>query len=166
MKYTLVGEDPELTAAIDRLAVLARAEGVEFTTADFGGVRTEADTAQILRYRDDDYVVYRKRLGPDKEPVAKERWRPIAPFGRSFHNWGAARDLKPTKWPHGKSFQWAHDCLDRLVKTDPKLSKVLRLGDYFNDEPHVELNITLDEARRRYIARLNPPPLPVADGGN
>ena len=158
--FTLVGEDPELTVALERLATLAAPDGIEFTTADFGGVRTEADTIKILKYREDEYALYVKALAkkdPAKVPMPINEWRKIAPFGKSMHNWGAARDLKPTKWPVGKTFQWAHDRLDTLCETDPQLKAALKLGDYFNDEPHVELRITLEEARHRYIARLNPP---------
>jgi hypothetical protein len=162
--YTLVGEDPALTTALERLAQLA-APDVEFTTADFGGVRTEADTVKILKYREDEYALYVKALAA-KDPAAVPKpindWRKIAPFGKSLHNWGAARDLKPTKWPTGKSFQWAHDRLDALCESDPELKATLKIGDYFNDEPHVELRITLEEARHRYVARLHPPAMPQA----
>lgn len=154
-KFTLVGELPELTKAMAELGAYAAAEGIEFTTADFGGVRTEADTVKILKYREDEYALYLKKLPAGTTPMAINEWRKIAPFGRSMHNWGAARDLKPTKWPAGKSFQWAHDRLDAIIEKHPELG--LKIGDYFNDEPHVELKISLDEARRRYIARLNAP---------
>ena len=156
MSFTLVGEDPELTAAMERLAVLALPFGVEFTTADFGGLRTEADTVKILGYRDAEYALYLKKLPEGETPKPINEWRKIAPFGKSMHNWGCARDLKPTKWPKGKTFQWAHDRLDALCETDPTLKATLKIGDYFNDEPHVELRLTLDEARHRYIARLKP----------
>ena len=165
MSFTLVGEDPELTEAIERLAVLALPMGVEFTTADFGGVRTEADTVRILKYREDEYALYVKKLAlkdPSAVPQPINEWRKIAPFGKSMHNWGCARDLKPTRWPASKTFQWAHDQLDQLCETDPKLRGTLKLGDYFNDEPHIELRVTLEEARHRYIARLNAPAAPQA----
>ena len=173
MNYTLVGELTELTTALTRLADLAKAEGVEFTTADFGGVRTEADTTKILKYREDEYALYVKRCAakqPPETPKVINEWRKIAPFGKSKHNWGAARDLRPLQWRGQwvvdendyskiidlRGFQAAHDLLDHYCVTDPELKAVLGIGDYFNDEPHVELRISLDEARKRYIARLNP----------
>lgn len=149
MKYTLDGELKELTLAIEELRALAFADGIEFDTADFGGVRTQADTTKIMKYRDDDYEVYvktLKRSHPDKTPTAKEIWRPIAPFGSSMHNYGAARDLKITKRPEAMSEAEAYR---RLGSHAPECG--LRWGGTFSrkvDPPHFELDITLNEARR------------------
>ncbi len=147
--FTLDGEDPELTAAIDGLQMLAGAEGIEFTTADFGGVRTQADTTRILKYRDDDYAVYVRNLkarNPSARPTKKEIWRRIAPFGSSYHNYGAARDLKPTKWPPSFTESKA---LQRLRD----LTGMVGLKVISNDPPHVQLNISLSEARKRWHRR-------------
>lgn len=147
--YTLDGEDPELTAKIERLRVKAAAEGIEFTTADFGGVRTEADTIRILKYRDDDYAVYVRNLqrtNPGKTPTPKHVWRKIAPFGSSYHNYGSARDLKVTK--HPPSFT-ASKALDRLRVLAPSCG----LKTITNDPPHVQLPITLGQARQRWLTR-------------
>lgn len=167
---------------MERLTLLAGAgtETVEFTTADYGGVRTEEDTAKILRYREAEYALYLKRCAakePAEIPKPINEWRKIAPFGKSHHNWGCARDNRPLKYrgqwvvdPNDyskitdpKGFQAAHDRLDTICESDPELKRVLKIGDYFNDEPHVELRISLDDARHRYIARLNPP-APAAAG--
>jgi len=148
-RYTLDGEDPELTAAIDGLQMLAGAEGIEFTTADFGGVRTQADTTRILKYRDDDYAVYVRNLkarNPSARPTKKEIWRRIAPFGSSYHNYGAARDLKPTKWPPSFTESKA---LQRLRD----LTGMVGLKVISNDPPHAQLNISLSEARKRWHRR-------------
>lgn len=147
--YTLDGEDPELTAKVEKLRALALVEGIEFTTADFGGVRTEADTAKIMKYRDDDYAVYVRQLKRDKPnatPTPKNTWRKIAPFGSSYHNYGAARDLKVTK--HPASFT-ASKALDRLRTLAPSVG----LKTITNDPPHVQLPITLAQARARWEAR-------------
>lgn len=147
--YTLEGEDPQLTAAIEKLRVKALAEGIEFTTADFGGVRTQADTIRIMKYRDDDYAVYvrnLKRTNPGKAPTPKNTWRKIAPFGSSFHNYGAARDLRVTKYP--PSFT-ASKALDRLRALAPSCG----LKIITNDPPHMQLPITLAQARARWLAR-------------
>lgn len=147
--YTLEGEDPELTANIEKLRAKARLEGIEFDTADFGGVRTEADTIRIMKYRDDDYAVYVRNLkakSPGKTPTPKHIWRKIAPFGSSFHNYGAARDLRVTK--HPPSFT-ASKALDRLRALAPSCG----LATITNDPPHVQLKITLAQARQRYLAR-------------
>lgn len=155
MTYALAGEDPGLTAGVEKLRVLAEADGIAFTTADFGGVRTEADTTRILKYREDDYKVYvaklEKMTGLKVTPVAVEKWRPIAPFGNSFHNWGCARDLKILKKPD--SFTEA-EALRRLGSHAPACG--LRWGGNFKnrvDPPHFELAITLMEARARWEQR-------------
>ena len=149
--YSLDGEDPQLTAAIEQLRQKARAEGIEFDTADFGGVRTEADTIRIMKYRDDDYAVYVRNLArthPGKKPEPKESWRRIARFGTSYHNFGAARDLKITARP--TSFSDA-EAMRRLGALAPSCG--LKWGGSFNDPPHMQLPITLAEARDRWLAR-------------
>src|SRR5690349_7430810 len=46
---------PQLVAAEQRLRALAEREGITYNVADFGGLRTQADTTLILQYRDADY---------------------------------------------------------------------------------------------------------------
>lgn len=152
--YTLVGEDPLLTANLEKLRAKAALEGIEFDTADFGGVRTEADTTRILGYRDDDYAVYVRNLrakNPRSVPVPIGKWRAIAPFGSSMHNFGCARDLKITKHPDSFNASTAQARLGALAP-----SCGLRWGGTFKtkfDGPHMELPITLAEARQRDEAR-------------
>lgn len=151
--YTLEGELPELTSAIEALKARARADGIEVDTADFGGVRTEADTSRIMKYRDDDYGVYVKNLAklfPGRTPTAKAIWRPIAPFGSSMHNYGAARDLKITKRPPSMTEAEAYR---RLGSHAPECG--LKWGGTFKkkvDPPHFELPITLAQAKARWLA--------------
>lgn len=151
--YSLDGEDPDFTTSIEKLRARAAIEGIEFDTADFGGVRSEADTVKILKYRDDDYAVYvrnLKRERPNATPVAMTTWRPINPFGTSMHNYGDARDLKITKYPSSFSKPGA---LSRLGALAPSCG--LRWGGTFRriDTPHFEKAITPAEAKRRYEAR-------------
>lgn len=152
--YTLVGEDPLLTANLEKLRAKARLEGIEFDTADFGGVRTEADTTRILKYRADDYAVYVRNLkakNPAATPVPIGKWRAIAPFGSSMHNYGCARDLKIVKHPDSFSESTAQARLGALAP-----SCGLKWGGTFKnkfDGPHHELPITLAEARQRWEAR-------------
>lgn len=154
MSYSLSGEDPDLTAAVEQLRALCEADGIFITTADYGGVRTEADTEKILRFRDNDYIVYVRALAvshPGQMPTPLEKWRPIAAFGSSFHNWGCARDFKIVKKP--ESFTEA-EALRRMGSHAPVCG--LRWGGNFKnrvDMPHVELAITLEEARRRWRER-------------
>lgn len=152
--YTLEGEDPELTANIEKLRAKARLEGIEFDTADFGGVRTEADTIRIMKYRDDDYAVYVRNLkkkNPRAVPVPIGKWRAIAPFGSSFHNYGGARDLKIIKHPPSHNASTAQARLGALAP-----SCGLLWGGTFKskfDGPHMQLQITLAQARARWLAR-------------
>jgi hypothetical protein len=90
---------PELVAAEEKLRALATAAGLAYTVnhEETGGyVRTQADTAAYMRYRDVEYANYvaaLKRKNPAAVPVSKYTWRPIAAFGSSWHNFGAAFDV-------------------------------------------------------------------------
>lgn len=139
---------PELLEAEAKLRAEAAKLGITYGIAAFGGVRTQSDTTRILKYRDDDWAVAVRRDPGLAKRTTKEKWRPIAPFGSSFHNYGAAFDLEIISAPPGRSKQWAHDELDKIA---PRVG--LRTGDSFNDEPHFELPITLAEAKRRWEAR-------------
>lgn len=142
---------PELITAERELSRLAAERGIRYAIAPFGAVRSESDTTRILGYRETEYRIYaEKERKAGRTPLPINTWRPIAPFGNSHHNYGAAFDVRPTLWPSDKTFQWAHDQLDAIVQSNRQLG--LRIGDYFNDEPHMELNITLEEARRRWLA--------------
>jgi hypothetical protein len=146
----IAGALPELVRAEQELSRLAAERGIRYAIAPFGGVRSLSDTTRILSIREVEYKVYaanEKKAG--RAPVAINTWRAIAPFGNSFHNYGAAFDVRPTTWPQGKTFQWAHDQLDEIARTH---NLGLRSGDSFNDEPHFELAITLNEARKRWDA--------------
>ncbi len=155
--YTLVGEDPELTEKVEKLRALCAADGIFVDTADYGGVRTQADTDKILKYREDDYAVYVKAFAkshPGITPTEIEIWRPIAPFGLSLHNWGCARDLKILKKPD--SFTEA-EAYRRMG--DHAFHCGLRWGGTFKkrvDPPHVELPLNVIDARARWDARHQP----------
>jgi hypothetical protein len=157
MSYTLAGEDPALTAGIEKLRVLAESDGIQFDVADFGGVRTAADTVRILGYRDADYAVYVAALAksrPGQKPTPMDVWRPIAPFGLSMHNWGCARDVKILKKP--ESFSEA-EAYRRLGAHAPSCG--LKWGGTFKkrvDFPHFELTLSLIDARARWDARHTP----------
>jgi hypothetical protein len=155
MPIRIEGELPELTAAIARLEKLAAQRGLSFTTANDGGIRSEADTLRDLKYRDDDYAAYVKQLrahDPKAVPLDKYRWRPINAFGTSYHNFGAARDLRMLtgtlaelgKLAPAAGLKWGGEFRDAQGKPRP-------------DYPHFQLPITLLEARARWLARGNTP---------
>lgn len=149
---------PEMQRAEHALRAAAAAAGITYTVADFGGLRTEADTTRILDYRATDYAAYvrdLKKRKPDATPLTIDKWRPIAPFGSSYHNFGAALDLRIVSRP---------TTLSTDAKALAKLGALaaacgLRWGGNFAtkvDPPHFELAIPLSEARRLWAAS-NPP---------
>lgn len=136
---------PELADAEVLLRKNAAAHGITYAIADFGALRTQADTTKILGYRDADYAVYLRGLAPGATPVAKESWRPIAPFGTSYHNYGAAFDIVITAFP--SNISTAARALDVLKLAAPTVG--LR-SNVPNDPGHFELPITLSDAKARW----------------
>jgi len=158
----LVNALPDLRAHERALRAKATAMGIAYKIAPYGALRTQADTSQILKYRDDDYRLYVQRTrAAGKIPVDIGTFRPIAPFGNSYHNYGAAFDVVVTSAPQGVSAAAA------LAKLGAVASSVgLRWGGYFAkpDTPHFELPIGLTQARERWNAHQNPKP--NDDGGS
>jgi hypothetical protein len=154
MPIRIAGERPELTRAIANLAALALPLGITFTTANDGGIRSQADTVRDMGYRDDDYAVWLRKwkaTHPGRTPISKYEWRPIAVFGSSYHNFGAARDLE--------ILTGGPDALDRLGALAPRVG--LRWGGTFprgrTDRPHFELAIPLLQAKAEWLALGNAP---------
>lgn len=142
---------PELVAAMQTLARLAGDRGIRFAIADFGGLRTQADTVTILGYRDTEYGIYAAQMRQaGKVPLPINQWRPIAPYGTSYHNYGAARDITITAKP---ATMTAAQALAVVGSLAPQAG--LRWGHSFGDDPHFELPITLDEARRRWLTYID-----------
>lgn len=135
---------PETQAAFSELERLAAVKGIRFALAEYGAFRTAADTVDILGYRRDDYAVYVRRLNlstPGATPVPIERWRRIAPFGASYHDFGAAFDIGITVKPATMTAAQALDVVGALA---PQAG--LRWGASFGDRPHFELAIALSTA--------------------
>lgn len=134
--HSLSAALPELVAAEARLRAEADALGIGYRIADWGGVRTQADTTQLLRWRD--------------EHVARGGTTyPVAPWGRSYHNFGAAFDVKITRRRPNRTDRQELQALGALA---PKVG--LRWGGLWsgtkNDPFHFELPITLADARQRW----------------
>lgn len=141
---------PELRAAEERLRSRGHDNGISYVFAQYGGLRTQADTNQILAFRKADYERDVRR-NPKLARVPINTYRPIAPFGRSMHNWGAAFDVLITGVPQG----WTRDkALAVLGAIAPTVG--LRWGGTFPsdriDPPHFELPISVVDARARYLA--------------
>lgn len=140
---------PELQAAELKLRALAAARGISYVIADFGGLRSLADTTLILKYRVDDYAAA-ARANPDTLNTPIAQWRPISPFGSSYHNYGAAFDVLVTAHPVGVN---GYSVLGQLA---PQCG--LRWGGSPEftaggtvDIPHFELPISLTEARIKWL---------------
>lgn len=136
---------PELKAAELKLRKNALQHGITYAVAEFGGIRSLSDTTKAMNYRDADYAVYLKNLPAGKAPLPKDQWRPIAPYGNSYHNYGAAFDVYVTAVPEGRSQSWG---LQLLQIAGPAVG--LRNGASFNDPPHFELPISLSDARAKW----------------
>lgn len=136
---------PQLRAAEAALHLRADALGIEYRIADFGGVRTQADTALILGYRAADYAAAIAR-DPSVAFIPINVWRPIAAFGTSFHNYGAAFDVLVTGTPSGTT---ATQALAQLKALAPSVG--LR-SNVPNDPPHFELPISIEQARALFGA--------------
>lgn len=141
VRNSLTGALPQLLTAERALHAAANALGIDYRIADFGGVRTYADTVLIMGYRAADYAAA-VAANPSIASVAINEWRPIADFGTSRHNYGGAFDILITKTPQGMTTSAA---LAKLKSLAPSVG--LR-SNVPNDPPHFELPISFDELRR------------------
>jgi hypothetical protein len=151
IRNSIAGALPALIAAQGQLLASAHARGINFDIADFGGVRTFADTVVIIGYRAAEYAAAVAN-NPSLANTPINTWRPIAPFGQSMHNYGAAFDVKITKAPPGMSFDSALSQLKTLAPSVGLRSNVP------NDPPHFELPITLEQAKALWESQGNASP--------
>lgn len=150
MSATLAGTLPALQQAYQRLQQYGATQGITFGIADYGGLRSQADTTRILGYRQQDYAAA-VRVNPDTAKVPIDTWRPIAPYGLSYHNFGAAFDVALTAWPA----EWTEaQALTVLGSYAPQIG--LRWGGRFPadrvDPAHFELALSLEDAQAEYGA--------------
>lgn len=150
----LDGTLPALQTAFDGLTSYLSTLGIRVAVADYGGFRTQADTAQILQYRQDDYDAAVK-AGQVSPATTLDEFRPIAAYGSSFHDYGAAFDLAVEGEPSGVT---AEQALAMAGGVAPQYG--LRWGGNFSnpDYDHFELNESLAQAADDYSAY-------VASGG-
>lgn len=110
------------------------AQGITFQIADYGGLRTRADTTTILKYRDDDWNAAVRSDPTLPQRTTKESWRPIAQWGSSMHNYGAAFDVEVLTTPPGMSRLTAMNVIHDAAEDMGMVS-----GRRFGDSPHIEL---------------------------
>ncbi len=138
---------PELTQAWYTLEQLAATHGVQIGIADDGGFRTQADTTRDVGYRDTEYAAYVQTQKAAGRPVQSENvWRPIAPYGSSYHNYGAARDFTIVIKPSSMTT----DAAMALVRSLAPAAGLRAIYPGTNDPPHLELPISLDDAAQRW----------------
>ena len=150
---TLDGTLPQLQQAVAKLERLAAARGVSVQVNDFGGYRDAADTQTIQYYRQADYdAALESGQIPTYETI--DQFRPLAEFGTSYHNYGAAADLSPLAWPSGRSYAWA---VQQLAELAPAAG--LRQPLPTTDPAHFELPISLDQAAQLWAQFSGAPAL-------
>jgi len=139
---------PELEERWAQLEELAADDDIELGIADYGGLRTAADTAEIIGFKNADYAAYAaaaRAAGrvpvPITGPWDNGNARPIAPYGRSYHNYGAGRDFTIVSHPAWLSLG---DAIARVQELAESVG--LRSGRAFDDDYHLELPISLEEA--------------------
>lgn len=164
---------PQFRVGLSGLIAELETIGIRVQLADAGGVRSEADTVRAIKARDADYAAYVARakkagktplgiyeawdVGDDGKPAP----RPIAPYGSSFHNYACAGDLIVVARPQNMTVAQAQAKIGELA---PKHG--LRWGGNWpgnkRDPRHVELAVTLAEARKLYEQFTGKP---IAGGG-
>lgn len=144
------GALPQTQDAYAALSAALVPRGISITLAPYGGTRTEADTNLILQYRQNDYN-HDNGLPADTvtDVDTLNRYRPIAPYGESYHNYGAAFDILITGRPSGMTLTGAYEAAGELA---PSLG--LRWGGNFPnpDIRHFELDESLADAAAQYSA--------------
>lgn len=146
----LNGTLPELRQREALLYAAAMRDGIIYRIADYGGLRTEAQTKLILQYREADYKAAVK-ADPRVASVPITKWRPIAPYGQSRHNYGGAFDVLPLIWPASLTYGRA---MGRLAELAPAVGLVN--GASFQDLPHFELPDPFAVVKSRYLAMVHP----------
>lgn len=135
---------PQLIAAEQQLHDYANSIGIDYRIADYGAVRTLDDTNLISQYRRDDYAAAVK-ADPSVANIPINVWRPIAAFGASYHNYGAAFDVLITNRGNYSTSAAALQALKSAAGSFGLSSEVP------NDPPHFELaGISLDEASQMW----------------
>lgn len=146
VQNTLVGCLPQLVDAYNCLAQAAAGFGIGVAINDYGGFRTAATTAEIMAYRTRDYAAA-LASGEIPASVSVDQFRPIAEYGASFHDYGAAVDVSPVSWPSGLSESDAAASLGVLAG-----GCGLRQPLPVSDPAHLELDLSLSDAAALYAS--------------
>lgn len=144
------GVRDDVVDAFTQLQQLMAGYGVAIGIANYGGFRTPADTSELLAIRQQEYdaAVAGGEISP---ALSIDDFRPIAPYGHSYHDTGDAFDIriKPGGLPAGMTADQAFTIAGRFADTIG-----MRWGGAFHnaDVRHFERPITLAQARADYTA--------------
>lgn len=126
----LVNTLPELQARELQLRAIAAAAGILYEIADYGALRTPADTAQLLKWRSEAIANARKSAedaarkakrsaaqvkAAGDAAAAKADYR-VSPFESGKHGVGAAFDIKIVSTPKGMTTDAAYAYLGARAK--------------------------------------------------
>lgn len=143
---------PEMAAKWAALQAAVAPYGITLQVASFGGFRTAADTALILGYRQAEYPGYVAQLArsaPGQAPLPITSWRPIAPYGTSYHDFGGAVDAQPIVWPSSMTLANARAVVQQVA---PAVG--LRVPLPTTDPQHLELPYPLATVQTMYALQL------------
>jgi hypothetical protein len=139
-----------VNAFLELQSTLEQAEGISLGIAEYGGFRTLTDLGDILADRSAEFEAA-VNAGEISAGTDLNAWRPIAPYGHSFHNYGAAFDVRvkaggaPPGMSDAQAFAVAGQYAGQLG---------LRWGGHFPDPDvdHFELDVSLSQARAMFAS--------------
>lgn len=152
---------PELKAAELKLREIADSMNLVYRIPPFGGLRTDAEQAQLVEWRDQAVtraVEEARRKGQNVETARSQAWYPVADVRRSKHGVGAAFDIQIVRLQTGRdttnSAPHKDAELDAAYRklADRASAAGLRAGYYFrsSDPFHFELPSTLQALASRW----------------
>jgi hypothetical protein len=143
---------PTLRNKEQALANYAASLGILYGFPDYSGWRSQADTTQLIAWRDQAVAA-----------GGASAYYPVAPYGVGYHGKGAAFDIKVVKWPVGRSSDWAYQQLGAYA---PRIG--LRWGGTFSgrtvDPYHFELAVSIADAQAQFDAWQKEQRAAVASG--
>ena len=156
----LDGTLPETRAKERTLRDRAERElGIVYVIPPYGGERTPADQAQLVKWRDEAVAAAREKArragksAAEIERAGKAAWYPVAPVASGKHPKGGAFDVKIVK--HRETTN------DRAYRKLADLARSIGLtaGYYFSrpDPFHFELPLSVAELARRFDAFSSTP---------
>lgn len=126
--------------------------GISIGIAEYGGFRVLEDLETILAYRSSEFEAA-VAAGEISAGTDINAWRPIAPYGHSFHNYGAAFDIRVK--PGGGNGYTDEQVFSIAGRFAPSLG--LRWGGNFPnpDTDHFELDVSLAQARAMFASEFS-----------